>query len=107
MLKLLIAMAVALAMPVSQLRTVVVKLACCCPDPSQCHCPDHGAPSPPQPSMRACHRTSTTFVAPVLPAFVPAAEVAIVLPARVTLASSFEMTSPHEAPAAARPAAPS
>lgn len=36
-----VALIVALAMPVSQLRTMSVVKACCCPDPSNCHCPDH------------------------------------------------------------------
>ena len=106
-LKLLIALAVVIAMPVSQLRTVMVVKACCCPDPDRCHCPDHDASTSSQPSMRACHTSSQAVVAPVLPAFVAPSAVAIVAPSRVPVASVFVLAIPHPSPPPARPAAPS
>jgi hypothetical protein len=102
-----VAILVALAVPVSQLRTVWVAKACCCPDPTNCHCPDHKADSSPEPSMRACHNTERVIVAPELPAFrAPAIAVApAVTPAVAAVVHSI--SAPHPAPPPTRPDAPS
>jgi hypothetical protein len=65
-----VAVVVALAVPVSQLRTVSTVVTCCCPDPTHCHCPDHKADHSKDPSMRACHKTQHVTVAPQAPEFV-------------------------------------
>ena len=69
----IVAVVVALAVPVSQLRTVSTIVTCCCPDPSHCHCPDHKADHSKDPSIRACHKTQHDTVAPQAPTFVAAA----------------------------------
>ncbi|MEO8552157.1 MAG: hypothetical protein ABI678_19400, partial [Kofleriaceae bacterium] len=51
-----VAIVVALALPVSQLRTVTtVNEKCCCPDPASCHCPPHSKDAPGCPQMKTCH----------------------------------------------------
>jgi hypothetical protein len=102
-----VAILVALAMPVSQLRTVAFIKSCCCPDPSNCRCPDHKADPTPQPSMRACHSTERAVVAPQLTVFrAPAVEIASVLPAPM-IAPAAPIPAPHPAPPLPRPDAPS
>jgi hypothetical protein len=104
---LLVAIAVAFAVPVSQLRTVTIIKACCCPDPSDCHCPDHKADPSQQPSMRACHNTERAIVAPEAPAFAPpvvAVAAALAVPAP---APDLGIPAPHPAPPPTRPDAPS
>jgi hypothetical protein len=103
----LVALAVALAVPVSQLRTISIIKSCCCPDPAHCHCPDHKPDPSSQPSMRACHNTERAVVAPQLPAFsAPVVEVAV---APVLSIGTLHHASPapHAAPPPARPDAPS
>jgi hypothetical protein len=103
----LVAIVVALSVPISQLRTVAVVTKCCCPDPAHCHCPDHKPDHSTEPTLRACHRTQQEAVAPQLPAFA-APEVAIATTsARVTVAIASPIAAPHPAPAARRPDAPS
>lgn len=102
-----VAILVALAVPVTQLRTVMIVKACCCPDPSNCHCPDHKADPSQQPSMRACHNTERAIVAPELPAF-RAPPVAVALaPAVATAPAASPIPAPHPAPPPTRPDAPS
>jgi len=102
-----VAVVVALAVPVSQLRTISVVKTCCCPDPSHCHCPDHQADPSSEPSIRECHRTEQMAVAPELPAFhVPVVAVAVV-PAVAILAIDHVIPAPHLAPPPTRPDAPS
>jgi len=102
-----VAIVVALAVPVSQLRTVDVIASCCCPDPTNCHCPDHKCdPSKPT-SLGQCHRTQHEIVSPDAPAFVASPVVAIASPARASLPVIDALPAPHPAPAPARPAAPS
>ncbi len=102
-----VAIVVALAVPVSQLRTVSVILSCCCPDPASCHCPDHNDDVPAQPEMRACHNTQQSVVAPQLPAFHAPAFALTAAPARVVVALDHAVPAPHPAPPPARPDAPS
>ncbi|HEX3763796.1 MAG TPA: hypothetical protein VHW23_34105 [Kofleriaceae bacterium] len=105
----LVAILVALAVPVSQLRTVWIAKVCCCPDPDHCHCPDVGQKADPssEPSMRPCHNTQQVMVAPQLPAFrAPAVAVAIAVTS-VTGAAEHSIPAPHPAPPPVRPDAPS
>jgi hypothetical protein len=102
-----VAILVGLAVPVSQLRTIAFVKSCCCPDPSNCRCPDHKADPTPQPSMRACHSTERAIVAPQLPAF-RAPSIAIApAPSPVIALVDAAIPAPHPAPPPPRPAAPS
>jgi hypothetical protein len=104
---LVVAMLVALAVPVSQLRTVTIVKSCCCPDPSNCHCPDHKADPSQQPSMRACHNSERAIVAPELPAFRAPSLAAVAAPALAVVAVAPPIAAPHPAPPPTRPDAPS
>jgi hypothetical protein len=102
-----VAVVLAICVPVSQLHMVATKTECCCPDPDHCKCPDHKPDKSNQPSMRACHKTSQQFVAPVLPAFV-AHEVAVAIVREpIAIEPAFTHSAPHPAPAPRRPDAPS
>ena len=104
-----VAIVVALAMPISQLRTVeTVAERCCCPDPAHCHCPQSQSKDPSKvPQLRNCHRATHDVVAPQLPSFSPPV-VAFVQPAvRVVELAVITPAAPHPAPAARRPDAPS
>jgi hypothetical protein len=57
--------------------------------------------------MRACHRSSHDFVAPVLPAFTEPPVIALAPPVRAITLVSAPLRSPHAAPVPARPDAPS
>jgi len=102
-----VAALVALAVPVSQLRTVAIVKTCCCPDPDHCHCPDHKADSSSQPSMRACHNSERAIVAPEAPAFQPPAIALAPAPVITTFTIEASIPAPHRAPAPTRPDAPS
>jgi len=102
-----VAIVVALAVPVSQLRTIAIVKTCCCPDPAHCHCPDHKVDTSGQPSIRACHSTEREIVGPQLPLFsAPVITVALV-PAIAVTAPHHAIPSPHPAPPPTRPDAPS
>lgn len=103
----MVAIAVALSVPISQLRTVSVIKACCCPDPTNCHCPDHEKDSPSQPSMRSCHNTEDTVIAPQLPAFTAPVVAVAAVPVMVVAATDPARSDPHPAPPPNRPDAPS
>jgi hypothetical protein len=102
-----VAILVALAVPVSQLRTISIIKTCCCPDPSDCHCPDHKADPSQQPSMRACHNTERAIVAPELPAFRAPAITIAQAPAVAAARVAPPIAAPHPAPPPTRPDAPS
>jgi hypothetical protein len=102
-----VAIVVALSVPISQLRTVSIAKACCCPDPGYCHCPDHEADSSSQPSIRACHNTERAIAAPELPAFAAPAVARAVVPVVAIIAIDHVLPAPHPAPPPARPDAPS
>ena len=104
---LVVAIGVALALPVSQLRLVSVIKECCCPDPQRCHCPDHKPDPAGGPSVRACHNTQHLVVSPEAPAVHAAVAVAAPIPVRTVVAIARVLPAPHPAPAPARPAAPS
>lgn len=103
-----VAIVVALAMPVSQLRTFAVQTTCCCPDPSHCHCPDHDPSHGGKGgSMRACHKTSHEVVSPDAPAVaIPEVVIATESP-RALPRVAWMIAEPHAAPAPVRPDAPS
>jgi hypothetical protein len=103
----MVAIAVALAVPVAQLRTVSIVAWCCCPDPSNCHCPDHEPDSSTQPSVRACHNTQQVMVAPEAPAFAAPAVAAAPAPAVAAAVIDPALAAPHPAPPLPRPDAPS
>jgi hypothetical protein len=102
-----VAIAVALAVPVSQLRTITVFKTCCCPDPANCHCPDHQNDSPSQPSIRACHNTERAIMAPQLPAFTAPIGAVAAAPVVAITAAESPIPDPHAAPPPIRPDAPS
>jgi hypothetical protein len=104
--RILLAIVVALAVPVAQLQTNAVVTTCCCPDPGRCHCPDHKADHGDGPSLRACHRTSQDLVRSQLPVFTPPLDRADPSEQPV-VAAVVPIASPHPAPPPARPAAPS
>jgi hypothetical protein len=101
------AIVVALAVPVSELRTVSITTTCCCPDPAKCHCPDHQPDHSKQPSMRACHRSQHEAVAPQLPSFTPPALALAIAPARVASITVSLPRAPHAAPSPQEPYGPS
>lgn len=102
-----VAIVVALAVPVSQLRAISIVKACCCPDPANCHCPDHEKDSPSQPSMRACHNTEHAVMAPQLPAFTAPLVAVAAAPVIAIVATASPIPDPHPAPPPNRPDAPS
>jgi hypothetical protein len=103
---LVVAIVVALAVPVSQLRTVLVVKTCCCPDPDHCHCPVHSDSSS-DTTMRNCHNTERMVIAPEAPAF--AAPVIALAPAPVAIVRTIApaIPAPHQSPPPIRPDAPS
>lgn len=104
---LVVAIVLAISVPVSQLRTIAHETECCCPDPDQCKCPDHNPDKGFQSKMRACHKTTQSFVAPVLPAFVPPQIALVVRPEPVAITPVFSLPVPHPSPPPRRPDAPS
>jgi hypothetical protein len=102
----LVAVVLALCVPLAQLRVADVGPDCCCPDPAKCKCPDH-QPAPDVPSMRACHKNLPDAVAPSLAAFVPPMIPSTIEPARVAVLVIPPLDQPHPPPAPRRPDAPS
>jgi hypothetical protein len=102
-----VAIVVALVMPLSQLRTVSVVVSCCCPDSTRCHCPDHKAGAVGPSSMRPCHRTVDTYVAQHLPAFAPPLEFSEGEAPQIVNVEPSKLAAPHPSPTLDRPAAPS
>ncbi len=96
-----------LAVPVAQLRTIALVTQCCCPDQSRCHCPDHKPDHGKGPSMRACHKTQHELVSPDAPELVVPAIAVLDVPVRPIPGVVVPLRSPHQAPAPARPDAPS
>lgn len=103
-----VAIVVALALPVSQLRTVTtIAEKCCCPDPANCHCPPHGKDAPGCPQMKSCHRVEHDVVAPQLPAFAAPAVAIAPAPVAIVAIAAPLLAAPHASPIARRPDAPS
>lgn len=103
----IVAIAVALAVPVAQLRTFSLVQACCCPDPANCHCPDHQPDHSGVPSMRPCHKTQHAIGAPEAPAFVAISGAIVAAPRAHHIAPLALALSPPPAPDPSRPDAPS
>ena len=103
----IVALLLALTVPVSQLRTVMIEKTCCCPDPASCHCPDGGDGKSDQPQLEACHQDVQAHVAPVLPAFT--APITAATPVAPVGAAAFVhvLPTPHAPPPPPRPAGPS
>lgn len=101
-----VAILVMICVPVSQLRMELKKAACCCPDPSRCHCPDHKKPSG-HTTMKACHEPPVVLAATPAPVLAsPGVELAA--PVRIAaLVAAPPLASPHAPPPPRRPDAPS
>jgi hypothetical protein len=104
---LVVAMVVALAIPVTQLRLVDIVKHCCCPDPDNCHCPPQKPDDSGQPAMRVCHDTSHAVISPEAPGFVAPLVAVVAPPARIAVAAPLALPTPHASPAPRRPDAPS
>ncbi len=96
-----------LAIVAAQWRLVTIERWCCCPSPTQCHCPHDNQPAGGQPSMRVCHETQDAVVTPTAPAFEPVSAVAVVAPPRIVRLAPFVLTTPHAPPPIRRLDAPS
>jgi hypothetical protein len=106
-LRVLLAIAVALGVPVSQLRTPDTYVTCCCPDPANCHCPDHKPDHSGQPKMRACHKVQHELVSAQAPSFTQF-QVAIAIAPPIVAPVHFELPSaPHPTPLPDEPYGPS
>ena len=104
----LVAIVVALAVPVSQLRTVTtISERCCCPDPAHCHCPTHSPNPNGDPQLKNCHKVSHDVLAPELPAFSSPAIATVPTAAVVVAIAATSIPAPHAAPTSRRPDAPS
>jgi hypothetical protein len=103
----LVAIFVAMAVPVSQVRTRVVVTKCCCPDPSHCHCPDHNKPVGNDPTMSACHRTQHELASAEMPAFAVPTAIEVEPSASVEHVAVATLNSPKPAPPATPPYGPS
>lgn len=101
-----LAVVVAIALPLGNLRTQRVELHCCCPSVEQCKCPDHDTP-PAAPTLGACHRTLDTFATPAIAAFVPPVRAMTTVVQRMTVVAHAALPLPHAPPPPRRPDAPS
>jgi hypothetical protein len=102
----LVAIVVAFTVPVSQLRTVAVITTCCCPDPDNCHCPDHRTEHGSQPTMQQCHKSADSFESVTAPTVAIVARVELV-PVRAAIALHHALPAPHASPILERPRGPS
>ena len=105
--RIVVAIAVALSVPTSQLRTISIVTTCCCPDPTKCHCPDHKADHSKVPSIRACHKSSHETVSPQLPSFSPPEVAIAIAPPAVAPAVLAAPRVPHAPPVPDEPYGPS
>jgi len=99
-----------LALPAAQWQLPTTATTCCCPDPSNCHCPDEHSKQHDDrtPGARACHRDQVEFGGPSVPAAAELATIEISTPvAAVTMIPPRPIAAPHPAPDPRRPAAPS
>lgn len=103
----LVAVFVALAVPVSQLRTFALQKMCCCPDPDDCHCPPASHDDGRHDTMKRCHNTIADVIAGATPTVLPPELAPVLVPARVTAVIATPLARPHAPPAPARPDAPS
>lgn len=103
----MVAVVLALAVPVSQLRTYRVVETCCCPNPAHCHCPPDKPDHSGMPVIRTCHKSSQVLASPHAPSFTPT-EVALAAPAsRAATTQIAAPAAPKPAPAPDEPYGPS
>jgi hypothetical protein len=105
--RLLVALLLGLAMPAATLRLATIERWCCCPDQSNCHCPDHEPTRDAQPSVGACHETQHVLTSTPVAAFTPPVVANTVAVAQVARAIVYATSEPHDAPPPRRPDAPS
>jgi hypothetical protein len=103
----LVAIVVALAVPVSQLQMVSVIHHCCCPDPDDCHCPKTKSDHSTHQTMGTCHGANELIVAPQAPSFTASVVAIADRPQAVAAAPSLPVLAPHDPPPPTRPDAPS
>lgn len=103
----IVAVCIALAVPVSQLRLHYVTMTCCCPDPASCHCPHEKPDHSTCPTMKACHKTQHETVVPQAPSFAQRDEVAITTQPRATFVAFAAPVVPQPAPSPDEPYGPS
>jgi hypothetical protein len=101
---LIVAIALAVLVPVAQLKTFVEKEPCCCPNPKTCKCAHDG---PMHTTMKTCHQKPPAAAAPTLSAFVTPELAEVDVPALVGAPVIASLPDPHPAPAPHRPDAPS
>lgn len=105
---LVLVVTVAVALVASQLRTTGVRITCCCPDPSECHCPDHAAAEDAgPPSLRACHRSAEAVEPQAIVPWLPPPPPRPARHARVVLAVMPPLDRPHAPPGPSAPRGPS
>jgi hypothetical protein len=102
-----VAIVLAVFVPVAQLRTVAEAPPCCCPSPKQCKCPDHKSGDSGPPTMRACKQTPDAVVQAQLSVFVPPSIAIAIAPAILVSEAHVALADPHPEPAPRRPDAPS
>lgn len=102
-----LALVMAIAVPVAQLRTVEIDRTCCCPDPDECHCPGHDEHDDGAPAMESCHVTVVAIVAAGLPSFEPTVQPAVRAPDIAARVVHVTPASPHAPPVPDRPRGPS
>ena len=103
----IVAVVLALCVPISQLTTVSDRTECCCPDPSKCQCPDHDEDRPLQTSMQACHKQGPKAIASQATAFLPPVLPTVDAPSVLAPAVAHVIHAPQVAPPPRRPDAPS
>jgi hypothetical protein len=101
-----VAIVVAVTVPISQLRTVTVITSCCCPDPDHCSCPDHETDHGAQPTIKQCHKSADTFESATAPSVAIAVRLELV-PVRAALRLHHALPAPHASPILERPRGPS
>jgi hypothetical protein len=102
-----VAIVLAVFVPVAQLQTVAEAPPCCCPNPKQCKCPDHKGGNSGQSTMRACRQAPDAVAPSTLSAFVPPAVAVAIAPAIIVSDAHVALADPHPEPAPRRPDAPS
>lgn len=103
----IVAIVLAIFVPVAQLQTIADQPSCCCPDPHKCKCPEHKPADPMNTTMRACHQDAPAIEQAQLPAFVAPELASVDAPARALVLAPSPLPVPHAAPAPRRPDAPS
>lgn len=101
-----VAIVLALFVPVAQLQTVAEAPTCCCPNPKTCKCHEHKSGES-GPTMRACKQSPDAVAPTTLSAFVPPAVAVAIAAAIIVSDAHIALADPHPEPAPRRPDAPS